>query len=105
MIVCSCNFITEEDIEAVVHGFMERDAWQLVTVGMVYHALEKRGKCCGCFPNAISIIVRAVEAWHHANDTPAAEIYSFVDQLHLRLANDEKMRARVKHGLQSARAA
>ncbi|MDZ7824044.1 MAG: (2Fe-2S)-binding protein [Ahrensia sp.] len=61
-----------------MHDFLDVDAWQLITVGMVYHAMEKRGKCCRCFPNAIAIIVDCVEAWHRKNDTPEAEVLIFV---------------------------
>ena len=81
MIVCSCNVVTKQDIEEVVRGFLEKDAWQLITVGMVYHAMKKRGKCCGCFPNAISIIVQFSERWHLENDTPPAKIISLVERI------------------------
>ncbi|MEM0900053.1 MAG: (2Fe-2S)-binding protein [Pseudomonadota bacterium] len=72
MIVCSCNTITKQDIADTVRDFLRVDEWQLVTVGMVYHALESRGKCCGCFPNAIGVIVETTERWHrellHSDD-------------------------------------
>lgn len=81
MIVCSCNYITKNDIEGVVRGFLNADAWQLITVGMVYHALQKRGKCCGCFPNAISVIVETSAQWHREQKSPEAEIISLLDRM------------------------
>lgn len=66
MIVCSCNYITEKDIVAVVEEMLEDDPWQLIVPGKVYRTLEKRGKCCGCFPNVVDIIVRTTQR-HHAS--------------------------------------
>ena len=103
MIVCSCNVITRQDIEAVVRGFLEVDEWQLVTAGMVYHAMEKRGKCCGCFPGAINVIVETVQAFHDAAQTPDQDLIPFVRRIrdeHERcetarmLAQQNKMRSR-----------
>lgn len=65
MIVCHCNFITDVDIVAAVVEMLDQDPWQLIVPGKVYRALEKRGKCCACFPNVVEIIVQTVES-HHA---------------------------------------
>ncbi|KPB00974.1 (2Fe-2S)-binding protein [Ahrensia marina] len=81
MIVCSCNYITKNDIEEVVRGFLDVDAWQLITVGMVYHALKKRGKCCGCFPNAIGVIVDVSEQWHREKQSPEAEVIYLLSRM------------------------
>jgi bacterioferritin-associated ferredoxin len=81
MIVCSCNYITRNDIEEVVRGFLDVDAWQLITVGMVYHALKKRGKCCGCFPNAIGVIVDVSAQWHREKQSPEAEIICLLSRM------------------------
>lgn len=102
MIVCHCNVITRAEIEEVVHGFLEQDAWQLVTVGMVYHAMEKRGKCCGCFPNAIAIIVGAVENWHRRNDTAEAQIISLVERTRQHLLVQDRMRRTARTGNRAA---
>jgi bacterioferritin-associated ferredoxin len=64
MIVCSCNYITENDIVAVIDEMLADDPWQLVVPGKVYRAMEKRGKCCGCFPNVVDIIVRTTREHH-----------------------------------------
>ena len=81
MIVCHCNLITTEEIEATIIGLLEQDAWQLIVPLQVYHALEKRGRCCGCFPNVVNIIVKTVAAYHKAHLTPEAEIVSLVDRI------------------------
>ena len=81
MIVCHCNRITTEEIEETIHTFLDEDPWQLIVPLQVYHALEKRGKCCGCFPNVINIIVRVVTAYHETQLTPEAEIISFIDRI------------------------
>lgn len=92
MIVCSCNLVTKQDIEEVVRDFLEADAWQLITVGMVYHAVKKRGKCCGCFPNAISIIVDFSERWHLENETPQAQIIPFVERIRVEHQRTEELK-------------
>ncbi|MEM8813898.1 MAG: hypothetical protein AAGF59_14900 [Pseudomonadota bacterium] len=34
-----------------------------LTPGKVLAALKKRGRCCGCFPAMIELMIEAVEAW------------------------------------------
>lgn len=81
MIVCHCNLITTEEIEDTIRSFLDDDPWQLIVPLQVYHAMEKRGKCCGCFPNVINIIVRVVTDYHETQMTPEAEIISFIDRI------------------------
>jgi len=81
MIVCSCNLITSEDITQIVRDFLSIDEWQLITVGMVYHAAEKRGKCCGCFPDAIDMIVKTTEAWHRERANDECVVIPFVQRI------------------------
>jgi bacterioferritin-associated ferredoxin len=57
MIVCSCNIISRRDIEAAVEEILAEDSYAVVTPGLVYHRLGKRGKCGGCFPHAVRILV------------------------------------------------
>ena len=47
MLVCSCNFITVKEIEDVINALLDEDCWQLIVPAKVYHAMEKRGRCCG----------------------------------------------------------
>jgi hypothetical protein len=81
MIVCSCNVIMKKEIEEVITGLLEKDAWQLITPGVVYHAMKQRGRCCGCFPNVISIIVGMTERYHRELETPEAEIIPFIQKI------------------------
>lgn len=81
MIVCHCNMISTEEIESTILELLEEDPWQLIVPLQVYHLLEKRGRCCGCFPNVVDIIVRTVKTYHEEHETPAAEIVSLVDRL------------------------
>jgi hypothetical protein len=64
MITCHCNIITEREIEEAIIGLLDEDCWQLIVPIKVYRVLEKRGKCCRCFPNVVDIIIRTTEEYH-----------------------------------------
>jgi len=81
MIVCSCNVIMKREIEEVIIDLLGKDAWQLITPGVVYHAMKKRGRCCGCFPNVIAVIVETTERYHRELETPEAEIIPFIKKI------------------------
>lgn len=81
MIVCSCNIITLEEIEEVITDFLRADEWQLITAGMVYHAMKKRGKCCSCFPRVIDTVIRVSEEYHRRKATPEAQIIPFIARI------------------------
>jgi hypothetical protein len=57
MIVCSCNIITRRDIEAVIETILADDPYAVLTPGLIYHRLGRRGRCCGCFPHVSRILV------------------------------------------------
>jgi hypothetical protein len=57
MIVCSCNIITRGDIEAVIEEVLADDPYAVLTPGLIYHRLGRRGRCCGCFPHVSRILV------------------------------------------------
>ncbi|MEX3007431.1 (2Fe-2S)-binding protein [Hoeflea sp. TYP-13] len=77
MITCQCNIITEAEIEETIVSMLDEDRWQLIVPAKVYHALEKRGKCCRCFPNVVDIIIRTTDAYHARFDTPDADMISY----------------------------
>ena len=77
MIACHCNIITEADIEQTIMAMLDEDRWQLIVPVKVYHALEKRGKCCRCFPNVVDIIIRVTDAYHARYDTPEIDMVSY----------------------------
>lgn len=81
MLVCSCNFISEKEIEDTIISLLDEDCWQLIVPAKVYHAMEKRGRCCGCFPNVVGIIIRTTEQYHARRDSTEAEIFDFMTRL------------------------
>jgi bacterioferritin-associated ferredoxin len=56
MIVCSCNIVTRRDIEGVIERILAEDPYAVLTPGLIYHRLGKRGKCGGCFPHLVRIM-------------------------------------------------
>ncbi len=81
MLICSCNIITKSEIEETIISLLDDDAWQLITPGKIYHAMSVKGKCCGCFPNLISMIIATTENYHRVKQTPEAEILPFIQKL------------------------
>jgi bacterioferritin-associated ferredoxin len=57
MIVCSCNVIARREIEAVIEEILVDDSYAVLTPGLLYHRLGRRGKCGGCFPHVSRILV------------------------------------------------
>ncbi|MEO4042887.1 (2Fe-2S)-binding protein [Flavimaribacter sediminis] len=86
MITCHCNIITEREIEETVWRLLDEDCWQLIVPIKVYHALEKRGKCCRCFPNVVDIIIRTTEQYHAHAQNSGADLIVFREKL-IRLRN------------------
>ena len=81
MLVCHCNMITEKEIERTIVGLLDADPWQLIVPAKVYHALSKRGRCCGCFPNVVETIIRVTEDYHARSEANAVEIVSHLDRV------------------------
>lgn len=57
MIVCSCNIITNRDLESIIEEILLEDPYAVLTPNLLYHRLGRRGKCCGCFPQVSRILV------------------------------------------------
>lgn len=64
MITCHCNIITEKEVIQAINTMLDEDCWQLIVPVKLYHAMEKRGKCCRCFPNVVDIIIRTTDEYH-----------------------------------------
>ncbi len=79
MLVCHCNVITSKEIEGAILELLEADPWQLIVPAKVYHALKRRGRCCGCFPNVVETIIRVTEAFHASSE--ASEVVSHLDRV------------------------
>jgi hypothetical protein len=87
MLACHCNVITERDIERIVTEMLDADPWQLIVPAKVYHALDKRGVCCGCFPNVVDIIIRVTENYHlrhGVDETALSDMRRRLDTLRVR---------------------
>ncbi|MDF1609080.1 (2Fe-2S)-binding protein [Hoeflea sp. YIM 152468] len=96
MIVCSCNVISRTDIEEVIVDFLNADEWQLITPGKVYQAMNARGKCCGCFPGVIDIIVETTQRYHALMQSPEPRVVDLLNRIadqRLRLENANKRSA------------
>ncbi len=82
MLVCSCNFISDHEIRDVIVEMLNEDPWQLIVPAKVYHAMEKRGRCCGCFPNVVNIIVDTTERYHREHTNISGEkVVDFLERL------------------------
>jgi hypothetical protein len=68
MIVCHCNVITRSDLERTVDELLAEDPLRVLTPGLVYMTMGKRGRCCGCFRTAISIISAYVDTCRDRDD-------------------------------------
>jgi len=62
MIICSCNVITDGDIDGVLVELLNRPDALVPTPGVVYRELQKRMNCCGCVPLAVSFIYERLQA-------------------------------------------
>lgn len=93
MIVCSCNIITEQEIREVIIDLLNEEEWRLIVPAQVYHVMEKRGRCCGCFPAVSNLIVQTTERYHRDNEIPECEIILLVGKLKEKQSNAETLRA------------
>jgi bacterioferritin-associated ferredoxin len=81
MLVCHCNLITEREIEDTIIGLLEQDPWQLIVPAKIYHTMQKRGRCCGCFPNVVETIIRVTENYHLRSEASGTDIVSHLDRV------------------------
>ena len=81
MLVCHCNLITEREIEEAILQLLERDPWGLIVPAKVYHWLQKRGRCCGCFPNVVETIIRVTESYHSRLEANGMDVVSHLDRV------------------------
>lgn len=105
MIVCQCNVLKRQEIEETIIELLDEDAWRLIVPVQVYHAMNKRGRCCGCFPNVVDIIVEVTAAYHKRNATPEAEIISLIERMRSEHEAREAARREARRRLQPVRAA
>ena len=61
VIVCSCNVVTDSDIDQALIAIMaERDP-PIPTPGVIFRYLGKKMKCCGCAPLLVTTIYERLE--------------------------------------------
>jgi bacterioferritin-associated ferredoxin len=97
MLICHCNMITEKEIEQTIRSLLVADPWGLIVPAKVYHALQQRGRCCGCFPNVVEIIIRVTEEFHQELGEQKAESVTFLDRVRgLRSHREENNEGRQK---------
>ncbi|MEM6761384.1 MAG: hypothetical protein AAF615_00775 [Pseudomonadota bacterium] len=56
MIVCHCNVILRAEILTVAETLLAADPGAPLEPRHIYRELEKRGRCCGCYPTVMKII-------------------------------------------------
>ena len=105
MIVCSCNIISDKEIEQAVLDLLVEDSYRLIVPVQVYHTMQQRGKCCSCFPGVIDIIVRVTEAYHRGNEVSEPEIVSLIEDLKSEHESCETARMLARMRLKKHRAA
>lgn len=75
MIICHCNIISKADIDGVIASLLADDPWIHLTPGAVLHGLNKRGKCCSCFPTLIDVMIVTVDEIRNG-DSPHVPIFA-----------------------------
>jgi len=105
MLVCHCNVITEAEIVSAIEELLTEDEWRLIVPLQVYHSMNKRGRCCGCFPNVVDIIVRTTEAWHRRKARPESEVVDLVARLREEHSRLEAERLAARERMRRVRAA
>jgi len=61
MIVCSCQIISDKDIEQALMAILREADAPLPTPGVVYRHLAKKMVCCSCSPLAVRTIYETID--------------------------------------------
>ena len=105
MLICSCNIISEQEIRSVITDLLDRDPWQLIVPLQVYHEMGKRGRCCGCFPRLLDLIVEVSEAYHRDLESEDDKVVQFIGKLKNRHQQCETARKLARQKMRRIRAA
>ncbi len=95
----------EDEIRSVITDLLKKDPWQLIVPVQVYHEMGKRGKCCGCFPRLVDLIVETTQAFHEDMKTDEQQVIQFISNLKEKHQQCETARMLARHKLQKIRAA
>lgn len=71
----------ENDIKSVITSLLNDDPWQLIVPAVVYGEMGKRGKCCGCFPRLVDLIVETSRQFHLNMQTDEQTVVEFISRL------------------------
>lgn len=105
MIICSCNILMEEEIREAIRSLLKADPWQLIVPVQVYHEMGKRGKCCGCFPRLVDVIVETTQKFHLDMQTDEQKVIQFISKLKEKHHQCETARMLARHRMAKTRAA
>ena len=105
MIICSCNIIMEEEVRNVITDLLKQDPWQLIVPVQVYHEMGKRGKCCGCFPRLVELIVKTTQDFHREMQTDENKVLQFIANLKEKHHQCETARMLARKRMERIRAA
>jgi len=105
MIICSCNIIREDEVRSVIIDLLAKDAWQLIVPVQIYHEMGKRGKCCGCFPRLVDLIVETTQNFHRDMKTDEQKVVKFIAKLKDRHHQCETARMLARHRMAKVSAA
>ena len=61
MIVCSCNRVTDQQIDAQVDRLLADDMFRMLTPVVIYKGIGVRPRCGGCLPHAANLIQARAE--------------------------------------------
>ncbi|WP_226583413.1 (2Fe-2S)-binding protein [Acuticoccus sediminis] len=70
MIVCQCNVIKRNEIRSAVFSILAADPSGRLEPQYIYRELQKRGRCCSCFPLVASIVEEMLNEATKAIDSP-----------------------------------
>jgi len=81
MIICQCNVVTQDEVEEIIRSFLDEDCWQLIVPGRVFNAAQKKGRCCGCFPNIVEAIIEVTERYHLEHEGDDEKVVYFLNRV------------------------
>lgn len=73
MIVCHCNVIKRAEVESAMRRLLAEDPSAPLEPQYIYKELQKRGRCCSCFPIVREIVEKLlIDAMKEIDGIPSA---------------------------------
>lgn len=95
----------EHEIKSVITDLLDADPWQLIVPSQVYHEMGKRGRCCGCFPKLVDLIVETTELYHQKLNSDQKTVVQFIEKLKDKHHQCETARMLARHRMSKVDAA